>query len=135
MFTKDKLKDIHADIRTAMQNIATKHGLVFSPQSKISYTETTFKFTAEFGDEKATAGADPRMLIAMRKHGWKFLLKESDIGGHFTSTSQGKMTILGMNGYSKVVAQTEGGDKYLFPAKDVAKKLGRTSNLDFTNHA
>ena len=111
MLTKDRVKTIHADIQKALQEVAKKHKLNLSPASKISYTPSTFKFTAEFGDLTETGGADPRYLNNIKRHGWTFGLDESDIGKSFTDPKYGRVTIEGMVGTKKVAVTLENGSK------------------------
>ncbi len=127
MLTADKVKTIHTDLTKALQEVAKKHGLVLSP-THIRYNASTFKLTAEFGDKAATGGTDPKLLNNMKRHGWKFGLSVTDIGSTFDHPQLGKTTLNGMSGTQKA-AITGGGKQYVMRASDVARYLGKKSNL------
>ncbi len=123
MLNAQKIKVIHADIKKTLDELAKRHGLVLGNGTRISYNDETFKFTAEFGDKESTGGVDPKYLNCMKKHGWKFGLSESHIGKTFEA-GEGKVTILGMSGYSKVAAKAADGKVWLYRANMVAMKMG-----------
>jgi hypothetical protein len=124
MLTESKVKTIHADITAALKEVAKKHGLTLSP-SRISYTTSTFKLTAEFGDAAETGGIDPKLLNNTKRHGWKFGLSESDIGNTFKHGAK-TFKFLGLTSPQKSAVDTPTGEKYQMRTEDVAASLGKS---------
>ena len=123
MLTKEKIKAVHDDIRDALEKVAKKHGLTVSDSTKIRYNDTTFRLTAEFGDAKGTAGADPRLFNNAQKHAWKVGLDSSKLGTKLEWTGLGTVTWVGMTGPAKAVIKTEAGKQFVVRAEALARVL------------
>jgi hypothetical protein len=119
--TEDKVKAVQIDLDEALKAIAKKHGLTVAP-SRIIYTESTFKFTVEFGD-----GVNPKYFNSTRKHGWKFGFTVEHIGQTFedrSAQSLGKITFAGMSGPRRAGITDARRNPYSADAAIVARMMG-----------
>lgn len=126
MLTKDRVKTIHADIQAALRQVAEKHGLTVSAQSKVTFGSTTFKFSTEFGLKDANGAGievDPKLARnAERFGGWQGLGAAS-LGKTFTDTRLGVVTYVGMTSRDKAIVKASDGRMYRYEASVVAKHL------------
>ena len=130
-FTKERVVDIHSEIRAALDAIAKKHNLNIG-KTHITYNESTFKFSAEIGDDAELGGSNPVYFNYLRKNGWRFGLKGEDLGVEFVSQGS-TFAIEGMKGTGQVIAKLvrpapgkklkEGS--YRFAGETVREILGR----------
>ena len=123
-FTKEQLALIHQDIRVALEAVATKHNLSQGHQ-RITYSDSGFSVKCEFGAKSVIGDVDPSLFDALRRHGWKFGLKIED-SNKATFVSMGKTyTIIGMKGYTRVIAKDASGKRFSFNGADVKRVMGR----------
>jgi hypothetical protein len=124
MLDKIKVQAVHQDIREALEVVAKKYGLVLSERTNIKYTATTFKFTAEFGDETETGSVDPKFYANARKYAWRADLDIEQLGKEIDIPMFGKATWIGMTGPSKiVVTAAKDGKNYTIRADQLARMM------------
>lgn len=95
MLNRDKLREIHADIQSALEAVAKKHGLVASQQSRLTYGTSSFKFTTEFAEASAAGDAtfaDPKLVRNAERFGTFIGLGTSALGKSFQDTRLGLAT-------------------------------------------
>ena len=119
--TKQTVAIIHSDIQKALEEVAKKHNLQIG-KTHITYSDTGFKFTGEFGDKDSIGDVNPTYFNDMKRHGYKFGLKTEDIGKEFTS-GKNRYKIEGMKGYTFVVAKSLTNDSLYRFKGDVVQQL------------
>jgi len=126
--TKESIKQIHADLRAALDAVAKKHNLVIA-KTHITYTDSSFKFTSEIGSKDVLGDTNPIFYKDIQRHGWKFGLTVKDIGREFKIGAR-TYKLEGMKGYNFVIGKlTTDGKLYKLRGEDVAAVLGTKNAL------
>jgi hypothetical protein len=92
---------MHKELDTLLATFAEKHKLS-KGNSRIVYTEATFKFTVEFGDKSSTGDVNPVYFKDCARYGWQFGLDTKQIGQTYKS-AKGPMKFVGMKGRYAIV--------------------------------
>jgi hypothetical protein len=92
---------MHTELDALLNAFAAKHGLS-KGNSRIVYTEATFKFTVEFGDKSSTGDVNPVYFKDCARYGYQYALDTKMIGQTYKS-AKGPMKFVGMKGRYAIV--------------------------------
>ena len=118
---KSSVKQIHDDLRAAIDAVVLKHNLTVGA-THITYSTAGFKFTGEYGCKDVMGDSDPILYRELVKHGWKFGLSIDDLGREISS--QGRtFKIEGMKGAWVIGKNVIDQKMYKFKANTVLALL------------
>ena len=116
---KDLVKLLSAELKTAADAIAAKHGLTVRAKGG-SYSDT--EFTARIGFEDANSGE-----ATFKKYASLYDLKDDDFGTTFTARGR-RYTVSGIAPTRRskpILATRDDGKEFVFPVAYVLGALGR----------